>query len=101
MLLTHLPQTSSIPNAKEVEDPKNYDELSHEESVKVFMDLLRDRCAPTMKWEQALQLIKNDERLKAIKGIGEQRRLFKEWINQTKVQERQEQKQRMQKVCLE
>ncbi len=62
------------------------------------MDLLRDRCNPTMKWEQALQLVKNDERLKAIKGIGEQRRLFKEWINQTKVQERQEQKQRMQKA---
>jgi len=79
-------------------DPKNYDNLSHEESVKVFMDLLRDRCDPTMKWEQALQIIKNDERLKVIKGIGEQRRLFKEWINQTKAQERQEQKLRLQKV---
>jgi len=90
--------TSSIPHTQEVENPKDYDNLSHEESVKIFMDMLRDRCQPTMKWEQALQIIKNDERLKVIKGIGEQRRLFKEWINQTKIQERQEQKQRLQKA---
>jgi len=61
-------------------------------------DMLRETVSPTMKWEQALPLIKNDERMKVIKGIGEQRRLFKDWINQTKNQERQEVKQRMQRV---
>jgi len=53
-----------------------------------------------MKWEQAQQMIRNDERLKAIKGIGEQRRLYKEWIQDTKVEERQQVKQRVQRVYI-
>lgn len=51
-----------------------------------------------MKWEQAQQLIKNDDRSKVITSFSEQRRLFKDWVNQTKQHERQEYKQRIQKV---
>ena len=51
-----------------------------------------------MKWEQAQLLIKSDERIKVIKAFSEQRRLFKDWVSQTRVQERQEYKQRVQRV---
>jgi hypothetical protein len=51
-----------------------------------------------MKWEQAQQIIKNDERFKVITSFSEQRKLFKEWVVQSKNQERQEYKQRMQRV---
>lgn len=51
-----------------------------------------------MKWEQVHNLLHEDERYKVIKSFGEKKKIFKDWVNQTKQQERNETRQKLEKV---
>ena len=53
---------------------RNYDNLSKEDSIMVFKDLLKDMGVTiSWKWEDANRVIQNDPRVKALKSISERK----------------------------
>ncbi len=62
--------------------------------------LLRERVPPTMKWDQVHQLLHEEERYKIIKSIATKRKLYKDWVNQTKQLEKNEMRAKVEKVII-
>jgi hypothetical protein len=60
--------------------------------------LLKERVNPLMKWEQVHNLLHEEERYKVIKSFSEKKKIFKDWVSQTKQQERNESRQKLEKV---
>lgn len=54
--------------------------------------------APPMKWEQCQNLLSNDDRYNVIKGIGEKKRIFNEFIQMAKKAERNEVRNKIEQV---
>lgn len=70
---------------------RNYDNLSKEDSLFVFKDLLREMGVTTSwKWEDANRVIQNDPRIKALKSISERKVAFNDYISEMKTRERTE-----------
>jgi uncharacterized lipoprotein len=53
---------------------------------------------PATKWEHVHQMLQNEERYNIIKSISEKRKIFKDWVSQTKQIERSEYRQKLEKV---
>ena len=76
---------------------RNYDNLTSEESLLVFKDLLKETGVTTSwKWEDVNRIIQSDPRVKALKSISERKQAFNDYVSEMKTRERTDAKQRRQ-----
>ena len=85
-----LAQISKKPDKK-----VDFEKLSKEEAFKIFKKLLSDLgVTATWRWEDARRIIQNEERVKSLKTIHDQKLAFNEYISEYKQRERQESRQK-------
>ena len=66
--------------------------------LKAFQDLLKEKASPSLRWDQAHQLLMSDDRYKVIKSVSGKKQLFKEYVQQQKKLERNEVRNRLEQA---
>lgn len=80
---------------KKQEKKIDYENLSRDESYKIFKKLLSDiGVTASWRWKDTMRIIQNEERSKALKTIHDQRKAFNEYIADYRQREREETRQK-------
>ncbi len=80
---------------KNTQDEQSDEEIPPDPTLE-FFKMFRDKEIPiTMKWDQAVKALSNDNRWNCIKSISEKKKLFNDYMAELKKTERDEQKVRL------